>query len=208
MDVELGHFVKIAVNHEVVQNLGNDGTCVENYGIMEDFDACMYDKMQELMLEEIGCTVPWLPNKTSICTDENKRKIAFDIYQKNRRNQKDICPNSCLFTNMYFGPPVTGLQNAELSNIARAVFYFRRDIKFTKEYYLYSGLSMVAEIGGYVGLLLGVSLFKLADINNFFLDYAIEKNEEQENSKQIMTIRSKPVNTLEPNFDQRNYGYI
>jgi len=64
--------------------------------------------MQKLMLEEVGCTVPWLPDKSKICTDYEKSKIAFDIYQKNRRNQFDICPNECIFTNMYFGPPVTG----------------------------------------------------------------------------------------------------
>ena len=50
---------------------------------------------------------------------------AFDLYQKNRRNQNDVCPNSCLFTNMYFGPPVTGDQNEEVQDVARAIFYFR-----------------------------------------------------------------------------------
>lgn len=75
---------------------------------------------------------------------------------------------------MYFGPPVTGLQNAELQDVARAVFYFRRDVKTTTEYHLYSVLSMLAEIGGYVGLLLGVSLFKLAEINNAFIDWYVE----------------------------------
>ena len=50
---------------------------------------------------------------------------------------------------MYFGPPVTGDQNPEVADVARAIFYFRRDVKTTTEYYLYSPLSMVAEIGGY-----------------------------------------------------------
>ena len=40
---------------------------------------------------------------------------------------------------------------------------------------LYSELSMVAEIGGYVGLLLGVSLFKIAEVNNVFLDWWTER---------------------------------
>ncbi len=74
--------------------------------------------------------------------------------------QNNVCPNSCLFTNMYLGPPVTGVLNEDARDSARAVFYFRRDIKVTTEYYLYSVLSMLAEIGGYVGLLMGVSLFR------------------------------------------------
>ena len=127
--------------------------------------------MQELMLEQVGCTVPWLPDKSSICTEEGKRKAAFEIYQQNRRNQKDICPNSCLFTNMYFGPPVTGKNNKAKEDVAWGVFYFRRDIKVTKEYFLYSLLSLAAEIGGYVGLLLGASLVNVGKINNLLLEY-------------------------------------
>ncbi len=70
-----------------------------------------------------------------------------------------------------------GRRNADLSDTARAVFYFRRDVKTTSEYYLYSVLSMLAEIGGYVGLLMGVSLFKLAEINNLCIDYYATRKE-------------------------------
>ncbi len=78
---------------------------------------------------------------------------------------------------MYFGPPVTGVQNDDAKDVARAIFYFRRDVKTTTEYYLYSALSMIAEIGGYVGLLMGVSLFKLAEVNNFCLDFYATRQE-------------------------------
>ena len=44
------------------------------------------------------------------------------------------------------------------------VFYFRRSVKVTKEFYLYTGLSLAAEIGGYVGLLMGFSVFSVANI--------------------------------------------
>ena len=42
----------------------------------------------------------------------------------------------------------------------------KSNIKVTQAHYLYSGLSMVAEIGGYVGLFLGVSFNKLAILTN------------------------------------------
>ena len=173
VDVALGYFTKIAINHEVVQMLGGEdfSTCVDSFGAYQDFDACMYNQMQELMINQVGCTVPWIPDKSKICTESGKSKTAFEIYQQNRRNQKDICPNSCLFTNMYFGPPVTGQNNKARQNVAWGVFYFRRDIKVTKEYILYSLLSLAAEIGGYVGLLLGASLVNIGQINNVLLDY-------------------------------------
>ena len=54
-----------------------------------------------------------------------------------------------------------------------------RDIKTTTEYFLYSILSMVAEIGGYVGLLLGVSLFHFADWLTHLAEGQIEKYEKR-----------------------------
>ena len=42
---------------------------------------------------------------------------------------------------------------------------FKENIKVTSSYYLYSGLSLIAEVGGYVGLFLGVSINQIA---NFF----------------------------------------
>ena len=38
--------------------------------------------------------------------DSEKRGRAFRLYQGNRRNQNNICDQPCVFTNMYFGPPV------------------------------------------------------------------------------------------------------
>ena len=68
------------------------------------------------MRDSIGCTVPWIPeefNDVPVCTEPEKRKEAFELYQKNRRNQRDICPSPCLFTNMYFSPAVTGINDAD-----------------------------------------------------------------------------------------------
>ena len=80
---------------------------------------------------------------------------------------------------MYFGPPVTGVNGAERKNYAWGVFYFRRDIKTTTEYLLYTLLSMVAEIGGYVGLLLGASLVNIGQINSFLLDKCLLKKSDE-----------------------------
>ena len=80
---------------------------------------------------------------------------------------------------MYFSPTVRGNSSIGIISsssdspfpVGEVILYFRRDVKISVEYYLYSPLSMMAEIGGYVGLLMGVSLFKVVDINNFVLDY-------------------------------------
>lgn len=125
-------------------------------------------------MTEVGCTVPFLQNKSNICkgyeysftcfkdlqyifplhVDPWKSKLAFQIYQDNRRNNHNICPRNCLSTNVYLGAPVTG-EYVE-SEVAWLVLYFRRDIKVISEYLLDTFMSLVAEFGGYTGLLLGI----------------------------------------------------
>ena len=83
---------------------------------------------------------------------------------------------------MYFGPPVTGVNGAERKDYAWGVFYFRRDVKTTTEYLLYSVLSMLAEIGGWVGLLVGASLVNIGKINGFLLDLCLFKKSEEESN--------------------------
>ncbi len=177
------------------------GTCVyfEN---KSNFDSCMFDTMSDMMMKEVGCTVPWVDNPDNICKDFEKSKKAFEVYQEHRRNQQDICPNSCLFTNMYFGPPATGNRSLDKANTGQAIFYFRRDIKITEEYYLYSFLSMVAEIGGYVGLLLGASLVNIGRINSFLLDICVGKDPDSPFDKSPeMKTRSHRVTQVAPMTD-------
>ena len=54
--------------------------------------------------------------------------------------------------------------------MSKAVFYFRRDVKSSQEYFIYSSTSMLAEIGGYVGLL-GLHLIDLikSKLKNFLM---------------------------------------
>ncbi len=66
------------------------------------------------------------------------------------------------------------MEHLILQDRASAVFYFRLDVKKTTEYFLYSPLSMIAEIGGYVGLLLGISLFNVSSVNNAIIDYVFK----------------------------------
>ena len=96
-----------------------------------------------MMAEVPGCTVPWLDNRTNICTNLEERKKAFDIYQGNRRNQNNVCAAPCTFTNMYFGPPVTG----PTDNFGQLILYFKKSIKATTEFQRYTALSLIAEIG-------------------------------------------------------------
>ena len=85
--------VKMGVNHEGVRLLEEDGKCVspQIHKQGATFDGCIYQELEKLMLREIGCTVPWLPNKERVCVKEDERKTAFELYAQNRRNQVIYC---------------------------------------------------------------------------------------------------------------------
>ena len=45
--------------------------------------------------------------------------------------------------------------------------YFRGRVKVMQSYYAYSGLTLIAEIGGYFGLFLGVSINQITYVTSF-----------------------------------------
>ena len=50
------------------------------------------------------------------------------------------------------------------------VIYVKENIEVKEAYYLYSILSMIAEVGGYVGLFLGVSVNQVSQLINVLFD--------------------------------------
>ena len=70
---------------------------------------------------------------------------------------------------------------AGISNdTALAYFYFAPKVMKTTEHYFYTALSLLAEIGGYLGLLLGVSLWHFASWLADLLQERINKIEAEE----------------------------
>ena len=68
-------------------------------------------------------------------------------------------------------------------------FYFRKDVKSSSEYYIYSIPVMLAEIGGYMGLLLGISLFDMSLGIDYILDSLDMRNRKIASNEEIKTVR-------------------
>ncbi len=66
------------------------------------------------------------------------------------------------------------------SSFGSAFFYFPPRIVQNREKFFYSAMSLFAEIGGYIGLLLGVSLFHMARGIARMLEAKIQKMDEGE----------------------------
>ena len=53
--------------------------------------------------------------------------------------------------------------------------YFKNHIKVSKSIIGYTEISLMAELGGYIGVLLGISLMDITSILNHLIDYCCSK---------------------------------
>ena len=117
-----------------------------------------------------NCTVPWMPIKTKICRDHTSGKKAMDIYKENKHIDQTVCPFLCTRNSVSLDPPT--ISDYWYSNTTAVVkLQFQDAIKTSEEYYLHNELSLFANIGGLLGLMLGISLVNVRDLINRLFEY-------------------------------------
>ena len=135
-----------------------------------EYDSCIYEELTKRMIEETEtkCVVPWFPKKYSInligshqvCTLEKDVNASYWIYWYRITNQLNDCNKPCKSVVLNIGGK--NYKYDGNTTYATALFYFSMTSTQTTEHYLYSPTSLFAEIGGYLGLLLGYSCLDLA----------------------------------------------
>ena len=132
-------------------------------------DLCLDAAIQKELLSKIGCTDPFGPNRTHICTKQYEGRKANEIISAAKENPNVDCYHPCNFSSITLSELTeTGLYGAP-SDEAMVRLHFSEIIKVSETYYTYSPLSMIAEIGGYVGLFLGVSVNMVTNLLDIFI---------------------------------------
>ena len=110
-------------------------------------------------MERIGCTSPFGLQLDNICTDQNKSLKANYFFRKTLSNieEDEECPYPCHF--LMTRITTTDYKTSHDRDIIWLVF--DKYIKVTKSTYAYTELVLLAELSGYVGLFLGLSVFDL-----------------------------------------------
>ena len=168
--VELEKHYRIMVHVEVHELLDYGGDPCNNDKAYQ-IDVCNANETEMKSLNTVGCTTPYMPNKTKICTDANKGKMAYEIYEKFMPSLSEQNHESCHFPCSYFkvSSEISLVSNRNTKH-ASVALNFEQLIQDTKSYYIYSGLSFIAEIGGYVGLFLGISINQMANLLDIIID--------------------------------------
>ena len=69
------------LNNEIFLVLDYDGHECGNYLDNSTRDACFIDHMTSNSMKVLGCTTPYLTEKSNICTDQEKALQANDLYK-------------------------------------------------------------------------------------------------------------------------------
>ena len=146
------------------------------------FDDTLYNRINEKLKDKLNCTVPFLPAirskltgyVTGICKKTNQSLQAVKVYDYLRASgQSTLADPPCTGADIYLGLPF--ISNTE-ENVAYIKIYLKSTVKIKSTVLDYKFLSLVAEVGGYVGLLLGISCVKvLITINSFFMRHLQQK---------------------------------
>ena len=129
--------------------------CTENEAIKESMDN-----------DNVSCTVPFFENKQDVCTNEVKAEWALKIYQKYERKRSKACLQPCNYLKAYLTESSHN-QDAEKTQV---MLRFGEDsIQVTAAYEAYGGLSLFADIGGYMGMFLGLSFSQLSVFTDFII---------------------------------------
>ena len=186
----LGHTVNLGEKNQISLNIHDieqlqriaqdkhddlpDTTFEHDYSCSSDsFDACMYDRLtKEMILQtDDNCSVPWYPPlenlNGTICSKEKDINLSTDIHFSRFTNAKKDCNEPCrVLLLSQAGKNYQGRN--ETWDHGLIYFYFSATSFQSIEHFLYPIEILVAEFGGYMGLLLGLSIldisFKIIDV--------------------------------------------
>ena len=169
-NVALGKKYNFAIKHESYEVLDYGGDPCNNEQNYSK-DLCADVAIQTESINKIGCTTPFGPDKNQICRERNESRAARSIYHHGFNNMRNPTYAGCINPCSFFSITTTGanVNDHDALDNCRADFNFREIIKESKGYLIYSKLSLIAEVGGYVGLFLGFSINHITNLIEFLV---------------------------------------
>ena len=128
-------------------------------------------------MEEIGCVTPFGPSKNDICNETEKAKEAI-LYYKNGIFSLNYgkCYEACthLTTRLSVESGNENIDSGKLE-IGKLEIKFNPKVLTIESYFIYTGGSLIAEFGGYVGLFLGFSVYQLTEFFDYIMNIKVSK---------------------------------
>ena len=138
-------------------------------------DGCFIKRVGELTNSTFGCVVTEFYNlEYQICSTKIWKMVKANLATF-ISSAVEECGKSCVDSLILFGFPNerkinSGFRDKNRQN--KTFFHFKifPTAQIQKSIYSYDFVSMIAEIGGYTGLLLGISVLDISKIFNNYLN--------------------------------------
>lgn len=137
-------------------------------------DNCVLGALEKIVNETFGCTTPFWINKDNICVNKTVGKKVYDTYKDWLYNKEVLGKSHCSNPCKVIIPKATKTEE-KIKDYSALKFVFPDRVTVVKSYYIYSGLSMIAEIGGYFGLFLGVSFNQITQLTSRLFEWMNNK---------------------------------
>lgn len=146
-------------NLEYVEYLNTevDGVCNDSLEYFQD--QCVTDLIRESSLDKVQCLIPFGKNTGPLCSERNLAWIAFEQLREGLYGGVE-CQVPCRHL-MNTISSINVVEIEDQKNATSFLFFFKREVKKSQSRVIYGELELMAEVGGYVGLFLGMSVFQI-----------------------------------------------
>ena len=164
--LKLGNSVEYYIELEEVQALDYLGQeCYKhNQG---NYDLCHIIEKDKFVFNMLNCTTIYGLDMDNICRNETLGKMAQDAEEQfwNKTYNEEVCKRPCSYLRIKSSSPL----QKEHNDAGKADFNFLDKVQVLRSQYSFTGFSLVAEVGGYVGLFLGASFLQCSDVLRFLV---------------------------------------
>ena len=162
----------------VKEDAGNGKEVEEKTCAHHVYDDCIYGMLSNLMRNntEDGCRVPFIrDDNDNICTKPLDINTTFWYAWNRVTNQKKDCLIPCRSLTVNLGAKNYVKKNVTEQDYGLLYLYYAPRVTQNIEHRLYTVVSLFAEIGGYVGLILGYSLFNVVGWTSDIIESRMNK---------------------------------
>ena len=156
------------MTYSITENtLQRESTIPCSGGTDFEFDDCFYKAMAKDLMNELNCVVPFIKTSENknVCvykaqTEIDKMMSAYKKFFSTTTTR--TCMSPCVSMDIFFGLLFDDTFRNDDKSVLR--IYLKSKIKFQQTIYDYTLLTLLAEIGGYTGLLLGISVSNITTV--------------------------------------------
>ena len=147
--------MEIDLDYEVIQKQ-NTENCIHDVSYIKE--DCIWNELYEESMTAYGCITPYGPTNQSICEGTEKTEKTKELYFEYFFNSNHTCKDPCKMTLIHY---YNVQKHEKVFNSKIIKINFPKHVKVFTTFSTNTLISLIAEIGGYVGLFLGFSIMDI-----------------------------------------------